>query len=520
MRPLLLPLLLLAPALAGTAASAPPAPGRPIDRVVIDVYDVFETDDPADDTTLYSIANAIHFRTREAIIRRELLFAAGQPYDQALIEETERNIRALPFIRHAEVQGHVNSSGTLSVMVRAYDSWTLEPVAHLKRAGGVNEMRFGLAEGNVLGYGKRFSAQYGKYGHHDQKSFEWSDLQVLGRRLRLDLAAQENSQARLYAAKLERPFFASIAKLSWGAGGRYAEAPLDSYIGDDLVGEDRLVTKEATAFFGYAFKNEPRRSERLIVGVERVRNEYRRRLDQEYTFFRLSGELRQFNYVKRRRIRKLTRQEDFNLGWELEPGAAWAPKIPGTTEERLQPRLRLRKGWRLPVDGLLLARHGYQSTYVNGGNGSRIADVDVEAFLRPHPRHTIALHVGYAHGWRLDPAETLALGEDTGLRGYGLAQFRGRQRLVFNVEDRMFFFENVLKLVDVGGAAFFDAGHAWPRGAPVRAGDLRKSAGVGLRLAGSRSSANDPIRIDLARALDPNGQSSGWSLSLLAGHAF
>lgn len=519
MRPLLLPLL-IAPALAGTAASAPPAPGQIIDRVVIDVYDVFETDDPADDTTLYTIANTIHFRTREAIIRRELLFKEGQPFDQALIEETERNIRALPFIRRAEVEGYVNSSGTLSVMVRAYDSWTLEPVAHVKRAGGVNELRFGLAEGNVLGYGKRFSAEYGKYGRHDRKSFEWSDPQVLGRRLRYDLTAQENSEARLYATKIERPFFASIAKVSWGAGARYAEEPLDNYIGDNLVGEDRLVASEATAFFGYAFKNEPRESKRLILGVERVRNEYRRRLDQEYTFFRVSGELRQFEYVKRRRVRKLSRQEDFNTGWELEPGAAWAPPMPGTTEERLQPRLTLRKGWRLPGHGLLLARHGYQSTYVNGGNGSRIADADVEAFLMPHPRHTIALHVGYAHGWRLDPAETLALGEDTGLRGYGLAQFRGRQRLILNAEDRIFFFENVLKLVDMGGVLFFDAGHAWPRRAPVRLGDLRKSVGIGLRLAGSRSSANDPIRLDLARALDSNRQRSRWSLSLLAGHAF
>ncbi len=54
----------------------------------------------------------------------------------------------------------------------------------------------------------------------------------------------------------------------------------------------------------------------------------------------------------------------------------------------------------------------------------------------------------------------------------------------------------------------------------MRAADLRHGVGFGLRLASSRSANNNPVRIDAARALNPNGTRSRWTLSVLAGHAF
>lgn len=508
--------------LTAAAQAAPPVPGQKIDRIVIDVYDVFETDDPAEDTTLYSIANSVHMRTREAIVRREVLFREGDPYDAALLEETERNLRDLPFVRRAEVTGYVNSSGTLSVMVRAYDSWTLTPVFDWKRSGGVNDVTFGLSEHNVLGYGKTLALEYGKNGHDDSRRFHWADRQVWGSRLRNDLLVEDSPTSKLYSARLERPFFASIARWSYGLTGRYAEDAAQTYADDVLLGEDRKVTTEATGFVGYAVESTPRRGKRLTLGLEHLRHHWRLRPRQRLTFLRASAELKEFDFIKRRRIRKLSRLEDFNLGWEIDPSAAWAPRtaLLGTTEDMLQPRLTLRKGWRLPDDGFILARHEYQSTYVNGSNGARVLGFDLDGFLLPHRRHTIALHAGYAHGWRLDPTERLTLGEDSGLRGYARSRFIGSQRVLLNAEDRVFFFENLLKLVDMGGVAFFDAGNVWPKGSGPRWKDLRKSVGLGLRVAATRSAANDPIRIDVARALDDNGQRSRWSVSILAGHAF
>ena len=57
----------------------------------------------------YSTINALHIRTREDVIRRELLFKVGDRLDPFLIAETERNLRALPFIRAARIATWINS---------------------------------------------------------------------------------------------------------------------------------------------------------------------------------------------------------------------------------------------------------------------------------------------------------------------------------------------------------------------------------------------------------------------------
>ena len=51
----------------------------------------------------YRVANKIHVRTRESVIRRELLFAPGDVLSPELLAQTERNLRALPFLREARV---------------------------------------------------------------------------------------------------------------------------------------------------------------------------------------------------------------------------------------------------------------------------------------------------------------------------------------------------------------------------------------------------------------------------------
>jgi hypothetical protein len=162
----------------------------------------------------------------------------------------------------------------------------------------------------------------------------------------------------------------------------------------------------------------------------------------------------------------------------------------------------------------------YGSTFVNGGNGDAVASIEGSYFLRRLRFQTLAFHAAYDHGYRLDPAKPLFLGEANGLRGYGLSQFFGSRRLLFNVEDRIFIYDELLRLIDVGAVTFFDCGYAWPETVSVSGRDLRQSIGLGLRLAPSRSGSNNPVRIDAAYALQDNHTRSRWSLSILAGQAF
>ena len=61
----------------------------------------------------------------------------------------------------------------------------------------------------------------------------------------------------------------------------------------------------------------------------------------------------------------------------------------------------------------------------------------------------------------------LSLGEMNGLRGYGLSEFSGDRRFLFNIEDRLYVYDDLFRILDVGAVAFFDTGYAWPNGRSV-----------------------------------------------------
>jgi hemolysin activation/secretion protein len=244
--------------------------------------------------------------------------------------------------------------------------------------------------------------------------------------------------------------------------------------------------------------------------------------NEQLELFRLGGEWEVLDFIKERHIQKFSHVEDINLGLGVFPSVVWAPGVRSlsSTKSQFLPSLALRKGFRWTASHLLLLHWAYRSSYTDGGNSNRIASVEASYFLRGFPHQTLALRANVAHGWRLDPATPLTLGESNGLRGYGLRQFTGNRRLLFNVEDRIFIRDEVWSLLDVGAAVFYDSGYVWPASNPVRFADLKNSIGVGLRLAPSHSNDNSPVRIDLAYALSDNRSGSRWSLSIMGGLGF
>jgi hemolysin activation/secretion protein len=169
---------------------------------------------------------------------------------------------------------------------------------------------------------------------------------------------------------------------------------------------------------------------------------------------------------------------------------------------------------------LLLLKSGYGSKYVNGHNGNRVASFDAAYYLRQFRFQTLAFHTGVSMGWMLDPDNQLVLGEVNGLRGYGLGEFKGSKSVLFNVEDRIYVYDDFLRVMDVGAVVFFDSGYVWPAAAGAKMRDLKNSVGMGLRVAPSRSGSNSPVRVDVAFPLNRQGGGSRYAISILAGQAF
>ena len=98
----------------------------------------------------------MHVRTRPEIIRRELLFAAGDTVDTLRVAESLRRLRKLQFLENAHVEAErcvtpVGESLALKVVTR--DAWTTHPDI---KAGG-SSPRIGLTERDLLGTGRTVS---------------------------------------------------------------------------------------------------------------------------------------------------------------------------------------------------------------------------------------------------------------------------------------------------------------------------------------------------------------------------
>ena len=87
---------------------------------------------------LYGLANKLHVDTRDSVIESQLLFSRGDPVSERLVEETERNLRDLRYIREPDVKALDCHDGLVDLEISAREVWTTNPGVSFERSGGSN----------------------------------------------------------------------------------------------------------------------------------------------------------------------------------------------------------------------------------------------------------------------------------------------------------------------------------------------------------------------------------------------
>lgn len=140
-------------ALAKAHATVEPRPeGKIYEGVEVVSLDVFEQRDPLPGF-LIPIANWFHATTRPNIISREVLIAPGERWDQALIDQTARNLRGfdqLSLVLAIPVRG--SAPGKVRLLLITKDVWSLRLNSNFRFANGrLQYLLLQPSELNLLG---------------------------------------------------------------------------------------------------------------------------------------------------------------------------------------------------------------------------------------------------------------------------------------------------------------------------------------------------------------------------------
>ena len=521
----LLPVAVLLCPLQLTAQSTPDStPGVDsaliIYRVQLHRRDIF---DPHERSWFARLANQLHFQTRAPVIWRELLFRPGEPYDSALVAESERNLRALGIFRRVQIDSARTDSG-LVLNVLTKDGWSTQLDWRFRSTGGEVAFTIVMFEINLLGTASTAAFRYRKDPDRTSGALTFGRRRLFAGTVGLAFGYEKRSDGRAIAISLERPFFALTSRRAFRLDAEdREERVLRFYEGLDEP-LDTLTRRYSLVRASAAWALRAASSGYLRAGVaSQVRRDNTVRVGSTAPFPKeVTGAVGPYliwnraRFLVTRGYQGFAREEDVDLGTTVRVGLQLAPKLFGYDRNGVGPEVSGRVGASLPggfayIDALA------NGLYTAAGLDSGSVQLAGTAVLQPGPRHMTVLHL--EGGWLEDPVpgEEFDLGLGSGPRAFGSHAFTGDRSFFATAEYRYTVADDLAGLMGLGVAGFVDYGGAWYSGSRRRTG---WDAGIGLRIGASRSTDTPALRFDLARRFANDVEDAGWVITVGKGFAF
>src|SRR6266545_854207 len=245
-----------------------------IDTIIIENRNIFDRDDPAPDWVAH-LANRLHMRTRQGVIRRRLLLNRGDPFDSARMAESERALRTLGVFRAVRVDTvRAAPGGRLALRAVTADGWSTQPQASFSSVGGDKTWGVGLVERNFLGTATELSLIYGKNPDRRRLDFEFINSQFFGRRTLIILRHSDLSDGRHGEWTLGLPFHETAAPHSLETYGEFAHERVLRFRDDLLLDSTRHHLLRIGVIGGIAASATSHRYTRVWGGWEWRREDF------------------------------------------------------------------------------------------------------------------------------------------------------------------------------------------------------------------------------------------------------
>ncbi len=508
--------------------------------------------------------NALHIKTREYVLRRELLFHSGDPFRPELLAETERNLRELGYLNNIRVTAtDTTADGRVNILVSTRDSWSLQAnAAYARASGGDTRWTLQLSDNNFMGHGLTLGAGVGS----DEDAGYWNAwfrkrrLTPMHLLVGFDYAQRDDGHYR--NVFVSKPFYAQDDDWRFDAAAWDGRNDLRYYLsnagpaGRDAACQASLYAKLPTHEKGLRLQFQRRISPRghgriwrlgaglrvvdlavglgdrpywaisdgsihdlrFLLGPEGALDRERGTTVYPHLWLRSQGR----EWTKARFVQQYGPVEDIPLGLILDvragprenfrsvvfspEGAAKAMQGPegasGLFEFSAGRWFKLGP-WLGQVDGW-----GIWQPAENSGYSYHLLGVTTGWIGRFGPEKEpwiTRVFAEYAGGRNLLGSQALVLGLGRGLRTLEFDGMAGDRLVRWNVEQGRAAPWEVLGLFRMGAAVFYNGGCAWFTDEDRSLADARHEMGLGLRIGPTRSASAHVSRLDVSWDLQGSG---------------
>ncbi len=487
---------------------------------------------PVEGHWLARSANRFHPATKNSVLEAALPFAVGDVIDARVLQESERILRAKPYLHDARVFVRQICDEYADVDVVVRDVWTLTPKLDFNRAGGDNEFAFGVSDTNLLGLGKEIDISY---EHDDERkgvNVVFSDPNILGTRWAASAIAADNDDGHRYGLKVALPFYALDSRFSTGILLNDDKRDNGLYLLSNKIFEIGVETEDMRSFVGFSKGRTGRWIDRLIFGAAYRNEEFSYPelfpdpgpAERKFVYPYVAWQRIEDRFVNRSNLDRIGRTEDIGLGIRSYVELGWSDESFGGIGDYLVGRAFLSGRWYLADKHLLHMALEFNGRYEIEERFTDEAITTLSTTYSWHHREqwNLVLRGNYTVVRNLPVHRQLTLGGDNGLRGYPSRYQVGDRQYLVTLEER--YYTNLIPfcLFHVGWAAFVDFGRAWykddaPTWVPDRTGDhfdTLVNVGIGLRLESIRTRGDRVVHIDIAKPLVDGPEVSSYELTL------
>ena len=454
--------------------------------------------------------------TRASAIAPFLLVKQGDKCSELGLRESERVLRAQPYLTDAKAVVTPDSNGTVRVDFSTTDD--IRPIVGLAANGGT-PTRVKLGTANLAGYGMAVAAQWKQgFAFRDGWLLQFRDYSTFGKQWLFDTYLEQAPLGTVATATLSQPLYSQLQRIAWSAN----VVHLDNYQ-SFLRGEEvdpLSLEVDRTGWQVNALYRLGGTANGVYGGVQ-VGGEHvspadrgviitddgfvddpdttlaARYTTQDRTLASLILGARALRFFKARGFDALEGAQDVANGMQF--GGAFGHGI-GSDFTGWYGGSQFYTGMGTPR--FFAGLEGNVEAKRQGDDWSDvIAEGRLAFYSHPTQRRTRILSLEYSGAWSTTVPFELRLGTArAGLRGYEDSETSGGRRAVVRFEDRLVF-PGIKQYLGVGGAAFIDAGKMWAGDVPFgETVNPRVGAGIGLIFAIPRSSRQN-LRVDFAGPL-------------------